>query len=88
MQTRPVNAMLAIGLALLPLPAMKLLDHLNRDCGDGLCGFFSGLLILGGLAAATLVLLFRSARHRETPAVLRLIALALWAMALLPMSVL
>lgn len=88
MQTRPVNAMLAIGLALLPLPAMKLLDHLNRDCGDGLCGFFSGLLVLGGLAAATLVLLFRSARRRETPTVLRLIALALWAMALLPMGLL
>lgn len=82
MQLRPLSAMLAIGIALLPLPAMKLLDHLNRGCGDGLCGFFSGVLILGGLAIATVVFVVRSARRQEAPAILRLVPLALWAAAL------
>jgi hypothetical protein len=66
MQARPVNAIGAIVVALLPFPALKLLDQLNRGCGDGLCGFFSGLLILGGLAVATLVFVVRSARRDET----------------------
>lgn len=85
MPSRPVNAIAAIALALLPLPAMKLLDYLNRGCGDGLCGFSSGLLILGGLAAATLVFLVRSARRDERPVLLRLAPLALWIFALVPM---
>lgn len=85
MSTRPVNALVAIALALLPIPAMKLLDHMNRGCGDGLCGFFSGLLILGGLAIATLVFVTRSARRGETPELLRLAPFVLWALALLPM---
>lgn len=79
------NAMVAIGLALLPFPAMRLLDHLNRGCGDGLCGFFSGLLVLGALAAATAVFLLRSARRNETPAALRIIPLALWVLAFVPL---
>lgn len=82
---RPMNAIIAIVLALLPVPAMKLLDHLNRGCGDGMCGFFSGLLILGGLAAATLAFIARSARRGEQPALLRLAPLALWIAALIPM---
>ncbi len=76
MRPTPVNAMIAI--ALMPLPALKLLDHLNRGCGDGLCGFFSGLLILGGLAAATAAFVVRSARRDERPAVLRLLPIGLW----------
>lgn len=83
MQSLPINAMLAIGVALLPLPALKLLDHLNKGCGDGLCGFSSGLLILGGLAAATIAFVVRSARRNETPAALRWLPLVLWAMGLL-----
>jgi hypothetical protein len=82
MQLRPINAILAIGVALLPFPALKLLDHLNRGCGDGLCGFLSGLLILGSLAAATLVFSVRSARREEAPIVLRLLPAVLWVMAL------
>lgn len=82
---RPVNAMIAIGVALLPWPALKLLDHLNRGCGDGLCGFIPGLIILGGLAALTLVFLGRSARLHETPVPLRLVPFALWALALVPL---
>ena len=78
MQTTPVYALSAIAIALLPLPAMKMLDHLNRGCGDGLCGVFSGLLILGGLAAATIVFLVRSARRDERPALLRLLPIGLW----------
>jgi hypothetical protein len=85
MQARPVNAIGAIVVALLPFPAMKVLDHLNRGCGDGLCGFFSGLLILGGLAIATLVLMVRSARRGETPELLRLVPPALWALTLAPL---
>jgi hypothetical protein len=85
MPSRPVNAVIAIVLSLLPLPTMKLLDYANRGCGDGMCGFFSGLLILGGLAVATLVFIGRSARRDERPALLRLVPLALWAMALAPL---
>lgn len=86
MRQRPVNAMIAIGLALLPVPAMKLLDHLNRGCGDGLCGFFPGLLILGGLIIATIAFVIRSARREEPLAGLRLVPLVLWALALVPMT--
>lgn len=66
------------------LPALMLLDHANSGCGDGLCGFFSGLLILGGLGAATLFFVIRSARRDETPAVLRVAPLLLWVVVLLP----
>ena len=85
MSPRPTNALIAIVLALLPVPAMKLLDHMNRGCGDGLCGFASGLLILGGLAVAALVFVTRSARRNETPDLLRLVPFALWVLALVPM---
>lgn len=85
MQPLPGNALLAIFLALLPLPTIKLLDFINRGCGDGLCGFFSGFLILGGLVVATLLILARSARRNETPAILRVIPVALWLLALIPL---
>jgi len=85
MSARPTNALIAIALALLPVPAMKLLDHMNRGCGDGLCGFFSGLLILGGLAIATLVFVTRSARRNETPDLLRIVPVVLWLLAMVPM---
>ena len=83
---RPVNALIAIVMALLPWPALKLLDHLNQGCGDGLCGFLSGLLILGGLAAMTGVFIVRSARRNETPAALRLLPIALWILAAVPLA--
>jgi hypothetical protein len=85
MLSRVLNAIIAIVLALLPLPILRLLDHLNRGCGDGWCGLFSGILILGGLAALTLVFLVRSARREETPAILRLVPFALWTLALVPL---
>jgi hypothetical protein len=85
MQLRSINAALAIGFAALPLPALMLLDYLNRGCGDGMCSFLSGLLILGALAVATLVFLRRSARRGETPAWLRWLPVALWAMAVIPL---
>ncbi|MGE0602873.1 MAG: hypothetical protein AB7O46_03710 [Xanthobacteraceae bacterium] len=80
MSGRFTNAIVAIVLSLLPLPALWLLDYLNRGCGDGLCGFFSGLLVLGGLAAATLFFLIASSRRSETPAFLRWIPIPLWAL--------
>ncbi len=82
MQLRFINAMLAIVASLLPFPALRLLDHLNRGCGDGLCGFLSGLLILGGLAIATVVFAIRSAQREDAPPLLRVAPLALWAIAL------
>lgn len=85
--SRPVNAIVAIIFALAPLPALKLLDYLNQDCGDGLCGFFSGILVLGSLAAATAAFLFRSARRNETPSVLRFIPPALWVLACAPLLI-
>lgn len=83
--SRPVNAIVANVLALLTWPALKLLDLLNRGCGDGLCGFFSGLLILGALAVATQVFIVRSGRRDESPATLRLLPLALWVVSLVPL---
>ena len=85
MPSRPINAIVAVLLSLLPIPALKLLDVLNRGCGDGLCGFFSGLLILGSLAVATLVFVGRSARRGETPAALRWAPLPLWALSVVPL---
>ena len=79
------NAILAIFVSLLPLPGLRLLDHFNRNCGDGLCGFFSGLLVLGVLAAATFFFMTASVRQKETPAFLRLIPIALWMLALVPL---
>ncbi len=79
------NTIIAIVLSLLPLPVLKLLDHFNRGCGDGLCGFFSGLLILGALFAATVFFMIRSARQKETPALLRLVPIALWMLAFVPL---
>ena len=46
-----------------------------------------GLLILGGLALATVIFSIKSARHDETPALLRLVPVALWGL-LLPMLML
>lgn len=83
---RPINAIVANVVSLLPWPTLKLLDHLNRGCGDGLCGTFSGLLILMGLAIVTIVFLVRSARRSETPAVLRAAPFVLWPMALFPLA--
>jgi hypothetical protein len=84
--SRPTNAILAIAVALLPAPALMLLDRTNQGCGDGSCGLISGLLILAALAAATLVFVIRSARRNETPAALRFIPLAAWALALVPLT--
>lgn len=87
MPPRPVNAVIANVLACLPWPVMALLDRANAGCGDGLCGFFSGVLLLGGLGAVTLMFLFRSANRNETPALLRLTPFLLWAAALVPLVV-
>lgn len=85
MPSRFDNAGIAIALAALPLPAVKLLDYANKGCGDGLCGFIPGLLLFGGLFAGTLVFVVRSARRQETPAVLRLVPFVLWALAIVPL---
>ena len=85
MPPRAWNAMIAIAVSALPVPALKALDHAYSKCGDGLCGFFPGLLILGTLAAATLTFIARSSRRGETPAILRLIPFALWALAVTPL---
>jgi len=87
MPLRAANAIIAIVLSLLPLPILRLLDYFNRGCGDGLCGFFSGLLVLGGLAVATMLLLVASARRSETPAFLRWIPFPLWVLAFIWLSV-
>jgi hypothetical protein len=87
MPVRPTNAIIAIVLSLSPLPAMRLLDYFNRNCGDGLCGFFSGLLVLGALLAATLFFIVASARRKEMPAFLRLIPIVLWILAFVPLFV-
>jgi hypothetical protein len=85
MSARPVNALLAIVSSLLPVPSMKLLDQINRGCGDGMCGFIPGLMIFFVLGAATLIFISRSARRGETPAALRFVPLALWALGIVPM---
>lgn len=85
MRSPPVNAMIAIALALLPVPALKLLDHVNRGCGDGLCGFSSGVLLIGGILVAVTVFLVRSARRAEVPSLLRLVPGVLLMLALVPL---
>lgn len=85
MLSKSFNARIAIVLSLLVVPAMKLLDHLNRGCGDGLCGFFSGLFIIGGLAVATLIFVARSSRRNEAPPFMRLLPFAFWVLAMVPM---
>ncbi len=87
MAARPVNALLANALALLNWPALAVMERANSGCGDGLCGVFSGLLVLATLAAAALVFVLRSARRSETPALLRVTPFLLWAVALGPLVV-
>ncbi len=86
MQKLPLNAILAIVASLTPWPAMKTLDYFNRGCGDGLCSMFSGMLILGALAVATIVFMVRSARRSETPGVLRILPPLLWVAELVPLT--
>lgn len=86
-QARPINAIAAIVVALLPIPVLRLVDHFNRGCGDGLCGFFSGILLLAGLVVTLLVLLRRSATRDEQPWYLRLVPLPLLLLALYPMFI-
>ena len=81
------NALIAIVVSLLVLPALKLLDHMNRGCGDGLCGFFSGILVMGALGVATLIFIRRSARRDEAPGFLRWMPVALWLLAFVPLFV-
>ena len=78
-------AITAIVLALMPLPSLWAIDYANSDCGDGLCGTFSGMLVLVLLALSTLFFMVRSARRNESPAILRLVPVALWLLALLPL---
>jgi hypothetical protein len=82
-----ILAILAIIVSVLPLPALRLLDYFNRGCGDGLCSFFSGLLVLAVLMAATLLLLVASARRGETPAFLRWLPVVLWILAFAPLFI-
>jgi hypothetical protein len=83
MQTRPVNAILAIAAAALPLPLLWMVDRMSGPCGDGLCGFFSGVLVIGALVVATMVFLVRSSRRNERPGLLRVIPIVFW-LAILP----
>jgi len=73
MQGRPVNAMVAIGVALLVWPALWLLDRMNRGCGDG-------------LAIVTAVFVVRSARRGETQGPLRWVPVVLWLAAVVPLT--
>jgi len=82
MTVRPVSACIAIGLALLPMPTLKLLEYTYPNCGDGLCLFWPALLILGSLIIATLTFVIRSAWRKEPLAGLRLVPLVLWGLQL------
>jgi hypothetical protein len=65
-------------LAALVLPALWLLDASRTSpCGDGLCGFWEGLLIWGGLTTASLVFLVIGLARGEPRKWLALVALAL-----------
>lgn len=84
MSTFPMNAIIANALAAAAWPLLMLLDRMNADCGDGLCGSFSGALLVVGLVVAVVVMLVRSARRRETPAALRFTPLLILAAILVP----
>jgi hypothetical protein len=71
--------------ALLPFPALVVLQRLRPACGDGLCGFWDSLLVLAALLAITIVLIARSANRDETPALLRIVPLVIWILSLAPL---
>lgn len=79
MRSRPTNALIANGLAMLPWPMLILSDHANSGCGDGLCGSIVGPLLLLVLLIVTIVFLYRSSHRNEAPALLRFAPIALWA---------
>ncbi|MGE3247833.1 MAG: hypothetical protein AB7F96_07050 [Beijerinckiaceae bacterium] len=85
MQTFPINMALAIVFSLLPFPSLKLLDYANRGCGDGMCGFFSGLLVIGGLLLGTIIFTVRGQRRAEKPESLLLAPLLLWPLSFVPL---
>lgn len=69
MSKLPVNALVATGISLLPVPALLILDRMNTGCGDGLCGFIPSTIILVIVALMTVLFMLRSARAGEKPAV-------------------
>lgn len=70
MSKLPLNALIAIGVSLLPMPALLLVDRMNSGCGDGLCTFVPGIAVLVTIAVLALAFMLRSARVGEKPAVL------------------
>jgi hypothetical protein len=80
MSSRPTYALIAIALSVAVWPAMMIVDYATRPCGDGLCGFFPGLIVLAGLVGGTLFATFKSARRNEEPALLRTVPLLIWAL--------
>jgi hypothetical protein len=73
----PLNAALAVLSALLVYPGLRLLDR-AQNCGDGLCGFIPGLLLMGVLLAATIIFTRRGLKRGETPGWLFLAPPAIW----------
>jgi hypothetical protein len=78
------NATVAIIISLLPLPAIKLLQYLNRGCVTAYAVFFRPRNPRRSLRC-DLVFIARSASLKEHPPVLRLIPIALWKLALVPL---
>jgi hypothetical protein len=76
----PLNAILAILAALLVYPGLRLLDR-AQGCGDGLCGFIPGLMLILALLAGTIIFTRRGLKRSEQPQWLFLAPPALWLMA-------
>ena len=76
--SRPTNILIATALALLPWPALYLIDKASQPCGDGLCGFFPSVIALGMLALATIVFLVRGIARKEQPTLLQFLPPLLW----------
>ena len=57
------------------LPLLWLLERFSAPCPDGLCNFFTGLLIVGGGLLAAIVLAVAGLRRGERPGWIALLSL-------------
>lgn len=76
-RVRPACFAAAIVAALLVAPLLYLYDRTAPACGDGLCGFGAGILILGGCLLASVILIVAGWVRGERPR---------WLVALAPLA--
>lgn len=81
----PRNAIVAIACALLVYPGLMFVERASQPCGDGLCSFWPGAMVVVGLFVATFVFVLRSMSRGETPRWLLIVPWLIWALIARPM---